>query len=143
MKTLSRFLALAFFTFMLFHTGCQPDEPDEPTTGSVRDKYLGNWMAEETSTQYPNPITFNVKITADPDNDKQVLISNFYHLGSAPADRVKAIVTTTSLNLPQQTVCDVMINGSGAYSANKITWNYYINDGADIDQVTSVYTKIN
>ncbi|MBC8146993.1 MAG: hypothetical protein H8E98_03275, partial [Bacteroidetes bacterium] len=40
-----------------------------------------------------------------------------------------------------QTVCNSIINGEGTLSGNKISWSYYVNDGADIDHVTSTYTK--
>ncbi len=142
MKTISRLLILILIVPLLVHTGCEPDEYDDPDV-DYRSRYTGNWMAEETSTQFPSTITYSVKIFKDADDDKKVLISNFYHLGNNPGDEVSTIVTSTSLTIPQQTVCGLVINGSGLLSGNTITWEYYVNDGADVDHVTGTYTKIN
>ena len=142
MKNYLKLLILFVAGIILLQTACVPDETDDPVTDD-RDYFIGNWMAEETSTLFPDPITFTVKITADPNDESQVLLSNFYHLGSAAADRVKAQVGSSTITIPQQTVCDVVINGTGILSGKKINLNYFVNDGAEVDQVTAVYSKIN
>lgn len=142
MKTFSKisflFLLLTASTALMYW-GCEPEEPNDPT--DIIDQYTGTWISHETSTQFPDPITFSVEITKDPVSSNGVLISNFYHLGYAASDRVKATVTRTTITIPVQTVCNMTINGTGTYSGNKINLLYYVNDGADIDEVTAVYSK--
>ncbi|MFC2111129.1 hypothetical protein ACFLQ5_01615 [Bacteroidota bacterium] len=132
-----------FFTIIIITTimfsACDPD--DEDPILNTSDYYVGTWLAEETSTLYPDPITFTVEIKADAITEGQVFIYNFYHLGNADADKVTAITSSSSITISPQTVCNNVINGEGTLSGNKIMWSYYVNDGADIDHVISTYTK--
>ena len=132
-------LLFASVIIVLTFYACNPDE-EEPFV-DPRDNYVGSWLAEETSTLYPNPITFTVNITLNPSNSTEVLISNFYHLGNADEDKVSAKATKSSLTIQSQSVCNLTIYGSGSLSGNTINLTYYVNDGADIDEVAAVYTK--
>lgn len=131
-------LVIILLIFVISYTACVPDK-DDPALD--REKFIGDWLATETSTLHPTPISFNVTISENAGNIKQVYISNFYHFGWASTDRVLANVNGNSIIIEPQTVCNNIVNGSGILSDNKINWSYNVNDGADIDKVTSVYKK--
>ena len=124
---------LASLTMVI--SACDPDE-DDPFGDEVRDKYIGTWRVQENNKK---KITYNVQIAADPGNSSQVLISNFYNYGIEPY----AIVTTGTITLPTQSFAKgIVIYGTGSYTTGKINWTYYVNDGADLDTIQSVYTKL-
>ena len=128
------FLLLAFVSVFMV-PGCDPDEnPFDPL--DPRDQYLGTWTVQEAGKK---KITYEVTISSDPGNSVQVLIDNFYNIGITPY----AIVTSSTITLPQQTFSfpSVKVWGSGSYSNDKISWVYYVNDGADLDTVVSTYTR--
>jgi hypothetical protein len=122
-----------------FFYACTPDKPPQPT-GDPRDKFVGNWSCNESSHLYGSH-TFYVSITLDPSNSSQILMANFYQLGSG--QKAYGIVANNYVNIPSQTVSGCSVRGSGNMnsSGNQISWNYYINDGADIDTCTAVYNK--
>ena len=136
-KFIKKLLFVSSLIVLTFYA-CNPDE-EEPFV-DPRDNYVGTWLAEETSILYPT-ITFLVHITLNPSNSTEILISNFYHLGNADEDKVSAIATKSSLTIQSQSVCNLTIYGSGSLSGNTINLTYYVNDGADIDEVAAVYTK--
>ncbi|MCF8297044.1 MAG: hypothetical protein K9J13_05800 [Saprospiraceae bacterium] len=130
-----------FFTLIIItisFSACNPDE-EEPLINS-NELFVGTWLAEESSTLFPNQ-TFTVKITANPLTENEVYIQNFYLFGNDAVDRVTAITTSSTITINSQTVCNSVINGEGTLAGNKISWSYYVNDGADIDHVTGTYTK--
>ena len=136
-KFIKKLLFVSSLIVLTFYA-CNPDE-EEPFV-DPRDNYVGTWLAEETSILYPT-ITFLVHITLNPSNSTEILISNFYHLGNADEDKVSAIATKSSLTIESQPVCNLTIYGSGSLSGNTINLTYYVNDGADIDEVAAVYTR--
>lgn len=124
------FIVLAFFTL----NACTVDEEDPGA--DPRDKYLGTWTVQESGKK---KLTYEVEIAADPFNSVQVLISNFYNFGIQPY----AIVTTSTLTVPTQSFASegLTVWGSGSYANNKISWVYYVNDGANQDTIISTYTR--
>jgi hypothetical protein len=121
---------------ILFSTSCELD--NDPITSDPRDNFTGTWTVNETSSLYGTN-NYTVTISYDPNNSTQVLISNFYHFGME--FNAYAITTINSITIPQQEVCNHNVQGTGQRDKNKITWNYTVNDGADLDQVSAVYTK--
>ncbi|MEI6575020.1 MAG: hypothetical protein WCO63_02460 [Bacteroidota bacterium] len=110
--------------------------PDTVTPGGdSRDPFLGTWTVQENGKK---KVTYQVTITADPSNSVQVLISNFYNFGIQPY----AIATSSTLTIPTQEFPaeGIKVWGSGSYSDKKMTWVYYVNDGANQDTIHSVYT---
>lgn len=134
MKRIKWLLFLLFVSFVSFFSSCNPDE-DILSDGDARDNYLGTWLVQESGK---GKLTYEVDIAADPDNSAQVLLSNFYNYGIKPY----ALVTATTITLPSQSFSkSLQVYGSGTLSGSKITWTYYVNNGADLDTIHSVYTK--
>ena len=138
MKKITKLLLFTVISATVFFSACEPDE--DPIV-STNEFFVGTWLAEETSTLYPDPNTFTVEIKANQLTENEVYIYNFYLFGNDDADKVTAITTASSITINAQTICDNIINGEGTLSGNKISWSYYVNDGADIDHVTATYTK--
>jgi hypothetical protein len=121
---------------ILFTFSCELLE--DPDSGDPRDNFTGNWTVNEVSALY-GINNYNVTIVNDPANSTQVLIRNFYHFGMEI--ETFAIPTISSITIPQQFTCNHTVKGNGMLSKNKIDWTYTVDDGADIDQVTAVYTR--
>ena len=118
---------------------CNPND-NNSTSSDPRDNYTGNWNCSEVS-HLNGSSAFTVTISLNPNNSSQIYLANFYHLGTN--QKVYGIVANTNVTIPQQTVNSIKISGSGTLTNNntKINWNYYANDGADIDTCTAVYSK--
>lgn len=129
-----------FISISALIVSCDPtDGPDEPDV-DPRDKFVGSWICNETSTQNGNS-TYNVIVSLNPTNSAQILLAQFYQMSSG--QKVYAIVANNNATVPEQTLTGLVIKGSGNYSTttSKINWTYYVNDGADIDTCTAVYSK--
>ncbi|NVO02885.1 MAG: hypothetical protein HXX09_09325 [Bacteroidetes bacterium] len=142
MKKIHFLIFATIILFSVYFVSCNPDDPDgspQPVT-DPRDQYVGNWTCTEVSQLFPTQTPFTVGISLSSTNTSQILISNFYHFGTS--ENAIAVVSDNSVALPQQTVCSMAIHGSGNLeTATKITWNYFVNDGADIDTVSATYIK--
>lgn len=128
--------ALALMLILSF-SSCV-DDIDLPYVDPV-DKFVGDWFCEERSQLYGES-TFNVEIKKDPTNSAQVLIVNFYHFGNDI--ETFAIPTTSTITIPEQYVCNHTVKGTGFLSNNVISWEYIVDDGADIDTVAATYTRV-
>ncbi len=125
-------LSLIIGTLLL--SGCNPDD-DNALNVDPRDNYTGTWKVQDSNKKLA---VYYVQITANPDNSSQVFISNFYDFQIKPY----AIVTSSTITLPTQTFTKSLeIRGSGTLNNNVINWTYYVNDGADLDTIHSVYTR--
>lgn len=134
-KPFTRLVLTTAMVALLLITAC---EPDTDLTTDPRDNFVGTWTVSEQSSLYGNN-NYTAVIVLDPGNSTQVLIRNFYHFGMD--EDTWAIPTISSITIPQQIVCGHTVKGSGTRNKNQITWSYTVNDGADIDQVTAVYTR--
>lgn len=139
MKRFSYLLLLIIGALAIGLHSCTDDFFDDPNTDPV-DKFLGNWVVNETSLLFGQS-TYNVTIERNPDNTSEVIIKNFYHEGYS--EFAKALVTSNTLTVYQQTICEnsKTISGTGTFSGGTINFTYTVNDGADLDNVTAVYTK--
>lgn len=131
-----KLLLLAAAYVLLTMAQCNPDDGIDI---DPRDKYIGDWSCTETSTQNPNPMTFNVNIVKEPLTENEIFVHNFYHLGFN--EKALLLVNGTNLNIPVQTVCGLIFNGEGGFAQNKINLTYTVNDGADIDTVSAVLSR--
>ncbi len=130
---------LIFFTLvlasLLIIPACIPD--DDPIDDDPREKFLGVWTCTESTS-----VSYTVTISKDPSNSTQILMNNFHHLGVD--EDVFALVAGKSLQIIQQTVCQgsMQISGDGIMETdNRIRFQYYENDFADIDTIQAVFTK--
>ncbi len=114
-------------------------EEDNDDLIDDRDKFLGTWNVNETCTRD----SYSVEIVKDPSNSSQVIIENFWLIGyheKAPY----AIVAGNNITIPKQQMCNNGANevsGGGTLSKNKISWNYTVNDGADLYTCSATYEK--
>jgi len=126
-----------FLAFVLF-AGCQKDSATTPSTDS-RAAFIGNWGVQETWVK----LSYEATISADTTSKTGVLIYNFAMIGASypPA---KALISGNTITLdPNQTIGDgLKVSGSGTITGTSlIHWNYTINDGATLRQVSSTYTR--
>jgi len=137
MKNVNLFIFIMMMALTVVITGCSKDQGSEPDTGS-RTAFLGKWNVNETYTR----LTYEVNITADPNSNSGVFISNFAGTGSSSTP-ASAAVNGTSIVLDANQVIGegIIINGSGTLSGTKITWNYSLDDGATRLQAIATYTK--
>lgn len=130
------YLLSSLLLFALFLTpACVPD--DDPIEDDPRDKYLGAWLCTESTS-----ISYTVSIAYDPSNSTQILINNFHHLGQD--EDIFALVAGNSIQIIQQNVCQgtMQVSGDGILeNSNRISFQYYVNDFADIDTIQAIYTK--
>ncbi|MBN3035267.1 MAG: hypothetical protein JW861_06750 [Bacteroidales bacterium] len=138
MKAKTAFAGLSMM-MTLFMGSCTTDENNDVTPADDRDQFLGSWNVNETCQRD----AYSVEIIRDPSNSSQVIIRNFWLIGyneKAPY----AIVAGSSIVIPEQTMCDNNSNevsGSGTLDKNRITWNYTVNDGADLWTCSATYEK--
>ncbi|MBS4014291.1 MAG: hypothetical protein KGZ97_11125 [Bacteroidetes bacterium] len=112
---------------------------------NARNKFLGTWKVSELSSYYgPPPMTYNVNISASNDDVDEIIISNFFNMGSS--EKVYAYVSGNSVTIPSQTICDdsITVSGSGSFrsSSNDISLSYSTNDGAVLDNLSATLTKL-
>lgn len=129
------YLVFLFTAFIL--AGCAKDS--NSADGADRDRFLGKWSVNETWTK----LTYEVNITADPGSPNGVFISNFAGTGSSsiPAS-AEVNGTTIVLDANQVIGGGLTVNGYGTLSGSKISWNYTLDDGANLITAVAVYTKI-
>ena len=137
MKLFLRIILFFSIVSILFYS-CDPNDNDSPLD-DPRDRFIGNWICSETSSENGSS-SFTVTISLKPDNSTQILLSNFYQLGTAA--KVYAIVAGTYATIPEQTVSGFSIKGNGTLINNntRIDWTYQVSE-ADLDDCTAVYTK--
>jgi hypothetical protein len=130
--------------FALLITGIliiQSCEDTNDKTNDPRDNITDTWQCKETSEVFKQT-TYTVDITKSSSDSTKILIDNFYQIG--PGSKVSAKLNGSGLSIASQTLDGFTISGSGTISSNYKTINltYTVNDGAGIDHVTAVYTKI-
>lgn len=121
--------------FLIVLVGCTDD------TGDLiddRDAFLGSWNVSESCVKD----AYTVNITKDPSNSAQILINNFWNTGNC-GNPVYAIVAGNSAYIPTQIFCnnDFEADGSGDLIKEEISWEYEVNDGADLFKCNAAYTR--
>lgn len=111
---------------------------DETTTSDDRDSFVGSWVTAESSQQFGNT-SFTISISKSATDKENVIIKNFYNLGSSASTIAK--VSGSSVTVTSQQVSAQNISGSGSRSGNKINWTYYTDDGVQKDTCTAVSTR--
>ena len=144
-KMTTRFQKLVLassLVLLLFLASCAP-ESDSPTPTDDRDKYIGTWSCAETSSQ-SGASTFDVTMRKNVTDDTQLLIDNFYLLGTSHSATVSK--SGNSLTIGTQSISARTVQGSGSIvSDTKINLTYTVNDGtggsAAIDNCSAILTK--
>jgi hypothetical protein len=133
---------LGIILTVLFLASCAKD--DDPINGSdLRSKYVGTWTAQETSSVFGNS-TYSITISISNSNLEDILIRNFYNLGSGTitTGTVNIEGGGSSIQIKQQVVSGNTIIGSGSINGNgKLSFNFTSNDGQTVDNVTVSATK--
>lgn len=136
MKRKITYILSFFILIILFLTpSCLPDE--DPIEEDPRDKYLGAWLCTESTS-----ISYTVTVSKDPANSTQILLNNFHHLGTD--EDVFTLVAGNSLQIITQNVCSGTMEVSGdaiLETPSRISFQYYVNDFADIDTIQAIYSK--
>jgi len=125
----------------LYSCGPGPDNDDPQPIGDAREKFVEQWTCSEQS-KLNGASSFTVTISLNSSNSTQIYLTNFYQLGGS--QKVYGIVTDNSVTLANQTVNGILVksgNGTITSNNNQINWNYRMDDGADIDTCTAVFTK--
>ncbi|HMT29194.1 MAG TPA: hypothetical protein PKD91_07945 [Bacteroidia bacterium] len=132
MKNLRSLLALISLITIL--NSCVDDNAADPNIpGSDRDKFVGSWLCKETVTgSAPNTFTITIQKYG---NDDTLRVYNFNNLGAQ--DYAVWLVSGNSVTIPNQTITQIDIAGSGFYSNDKIALNY----SSDADQITATCTQ--
>jgi hypothetical protein len=141
MKNNFKYLLIIFT--IVFLASCAKDD-DDPINGSdVRNKYVGTWTAQESSTVFGSS-TYSITISTSNSNLEDILIRNFYNLGSGTVTTGTVNVDGggNSIQIKQQTVSGNVIIGTGTSNGNgKLTFNFTSDDGQTVDNVTISATK--
>lgn len=129
---------LGILFFALFLVSCE--ETDGINPEDDRDAFLGTWNVDETCLRIP----YQVTIIKDPSNSSQVIITNFWLIGTGEKAPY-AIVAGSHIEIPQQNIFNdekTTVKGSGTLNKKIIEWEYSVNDGADLYSCTATYEKI-
>lgn len=102
----------------LFLVSCD-NEPARPPSEDIREEIAGDWYCELNDGDSTMP--FEVTITLDPDNENQILISNFHSTG---VEAYAIVYEDNTIELPAQ---DLGVSGTSV----KRSTNIVISDGFD------------
>ncbi len=129
-------LFLVGMILILSLNACEKDDDANDPDIDPRDKFTGAWLCTEDDKK----IAYTVNIILDPSNSSQILLKNFNLFGEDKS--AYGIVTNNLVTVPSQPILNNDVYGKGNYiNAKTINWEYYVNDVADIDTITAVYTK--
>ncbi len=121
---------------MLAFSACTPENDN---TGDDRDKFTGSWTCRDsnTITGVTDPL-YSVSISKVGVDDT-IMISNFYNLGGSTF--VKAVISGTSVVIPNQYDDSYLINGSGIYSNSEVKLNYSASLGSNLSNISAKYSR--
>jgi len=121
---------------MLAFSACTPENDN---TGDDRDKFTGSWTCRDsnTTTGVTDPL-YSVSISKVGVDDT-IMISNFYNLGGSTF--VKAVISGTSVVIPNQYDDSYLINGSGIYSNSEVKLNYSASLGSNLSNISAKYSR--
>ena len=128
--TLVVFLAIGF-------SSCE-DDP-QPSPADAREAFSGTWSVTETEMK----LTYEAVIELDPQAlNGGVFIHNFADAGSSSAPAYAYVSNNTiTLEANQEIGDGWKINGSGILSGSTINWTYTLNDGANLFNISAIFTR--
>lgn len=99
----------------------------------------GSWKVQE-SHSYIGEYTYYVTIGTNPDDPSVIYIDNFMKMGGGK--EAYANVSGDNITLPKQNVNGHEVEGSGTVvNNNRMEFSFTDNDGGNIEEVTSIYTR--
>lgn len=130
---------VVFLVSLLFAlSACEPiDDPDG--ADNDRDKFLGSWTCTESNRK---DATYEVVINESASVSSEVSITNFGLLGDEASPL--ASVSSDNITVASQYCCSDTwhVEGDGLMTANdRIDWQYELNDGSTLYQISAVYDK--
>jgi len=129
---MSKKLSLFFLLLILISSSCEKDENDQNA-----DDYVGAWLSDENSKLYGSS-KFEIHIKKV--TESKINIENFYNLGFNKS--ISAQIDGNLVSILSQIYSGNTVEGTGVMnSATRITLNYTVYDGADIDTVSAILTK--
>ena len=139
MKKISTYFLL-LFTISVILISCTKEDETETGPVDARDKFVAAWACHENSNQTVTNPVFTVNIILSTSNSTQLLLENFYGLGSS--NKAYATISGDSLFIPAQTLAGNTVWGKGALQgASTLKLNYSVDDGSITDIVTATLTK--
>ena len=141
MKTVINISVFVAALTILLISACEP--VDDPTSGDLRDPYIGQWQFYETTKSTQNQ-SYIVTISKDPNNSSQVILGNFGNSGSNSIS-AKGIVTSSQLVVSSQMMSNNWkVDGNGKFSKSEVTimdWTFSITAGGSFDTHDATATK--
>lgn len=127
------FLSVTLAILVLSIQSCSDEGTAEPyVTGADRDKFVGSWKCKETyAGQAPNTFTISIEKQGTEDT---LFVYNFNNLGSSL--HVIWLVSANSVVIPNQSITQTVVSGSGFYNNGVINLTY----SSDGEQVTAECT---
>lgn len=128
-------LTLAMIMTMV---SCTTDDDNNPSpVPDVRNKFIGDWNVIDGCSKG----NYMVKISKDPSNTSQVLLSNFANSNASDPDT--ALVVGNSLILQTQTNSEGwVIAGTGEYNVEgKIQWVFSLTISGYQENCTATFSK--
>ena len=144
---MKKIITLSFLIIgvLFLMTSCEPDTDFDPTLNPV-DELVGEWTVNENSNLYHSSV-YRVIIEKDSSRENSIFMYNLYHVGVDESTNA-SVLGNTELMIAKQSICEntasLYIEGEGVITSNyrTIELEYLVNDGADIDTVSAVLTKL-
>ena len=132
-----------FLVGALFVVSCTPDKEDDPNSPTpstdARDKYVGQWLCNETSKVSGNT-SYTISISKSTSAPSDIMIDHFYDLQA----QARASVSGNSISIPYQQLGSIgFASGSGNLSSSgtSLSMSYTTNVAGNKDTCTAVCTK--
>lgn len=129
---------IVVLALLVFVVSCQKDD-NSLTPKEARDRFVGNWLCEETSPS-SGTTTYDVRIKASSTDDTRVDIENFAFTG--PQAITYGYVNGNDLDIPGQVVSGFSLQGSGEMpGSTTINMQYSVDDGSGPEDISAVFTR--
>lgn len=143
----NKIIILLFLLSTLTFNSCTKEEETKNTTSTTspsdpRNAFIGTWVSNEDSQVF-GTTTYSVDINPHSSVSTRIVVSNFYNLGFQ-ASNCQMEISGNSITIFQQNLSGYDVVGSGTLvNSSTINLTYTTNDGAGVDNVSTVYTKTN
>tara|TARA_Y100000739_G_scaffold209138_1_gene198818 strand:+ start:645 stop:1073 length:429 start_codon:yes stop_codon:yes gene_type:complete len=135
-------LKTALILIIILIISCTKDNSTDDSINEdkdIRDEFIGNWNVNEKSSVLGQRI-YEVIIAKDLFDHEGINIHNFYKVGTQHIV-FSTISSTKNITVPSQDINGNLFEGTGHITDDEIDFNYFINDGNEIDTVNAIYTR--